>query len=216
MYFRRDARDGQVRAWGIRGGTRSLRTSSSRAAVEITPFVGPQRRVKSYTRARGPTKLRLASHHNGDPCACRWHIAAKRAASDQASEQLHPIHVHVSRRSAAPRASLATTAGLFGALAYDKADDPRSSPYGRATGQGLEASRLNYRDEDGLTRRLRITQFEEMPVRLVSSGTEPGQIAFVAMAMACARRLGRPVHVFRGLPRPRPEFVAFDFFASFA
>ncbi len=45
---------------------------------------------------------------------------------------------------------------------------------------------------------------------MVGSGTAPGQIAFARMAFAAARRTGRPVHVFRGLPSLRPEFVAFD------
>jgi hypothetical protein len=49
-----------------------------------------------------------------------------------------------------------------------------------------------------------------MPTRLISVGTEPGQISFVKMAFEAAQRTGRPIHLFRGLPIPRPEFVAFD------
>ncbi|HTH46997.1 MAG TPA: hypothetical protein VMB21_05765, partial [Candidatus Limnocylindria bacterium] len=70
--------------------------------------------------------------------------------------------------------------------------------------------RLQYREDAAFTRRTRIARYEEMPARLVSVGTDPGQISFVKLAFEVAQRTGRPLHLFRGLPVPRPEFVAFD------
>jgi hypothetical protein len=107
------------------------------------------------------------------------------------------------------RVTSPTSAGLFGALAYQKGNDPREYAFSdvlRTTiGKGL-----TYRAQDGLDRRVRVARYEEMPTRLVANGTEPGQIGFVSMAFEAAQRLGRPIHVFRGLPRVRPEFVFFD------
>lgn len=109
------------------------------------------------------------------------------------------------------RVTSPVSAGLFGALAYNAADEPGNFAFSDVLRAKMDGGRLTLSGDEGLSRRVRIARYEEMPTRLVSVGNEPGQIAFVAMAMACALRLGRPVHVFRGLPRPRPEFVAFDF-----
>ena len=38
-----------------------------------------------------------------------------------------------------------------------------------------------------------------------------GIITFVKMVFETAQRIGRPIHVFRGLPRPEPGYVSFDF-----
>lgn len=114
------------------------------------------------------------------------------------------------RREVPVRVTSPTTAGLFGALAYDNDADPTEYALSDVLRARIEPGRLVYRNADAALRRTRIARFEEMPTRLTSSGNELGQIAFVAMAFAAARRTGRPVHVFRGLPRVCPEFVAFD------
>ncbi len=74
----------------------------------------------------------------------------------------------------------------------------------------LDGNRLTFSDLDGQERRLRVARYEELPARSTGSGNEPGQIAFFRMVFAAAQRTGRPVHLFRGLPRPNPAFVSFD------
>lgn len=115
------------------------------------------------------------------------------------------------RRDVPVRVTSPTTAGLFGALAYANDADVTEYALSDVLRVRIEPGRLIYRNAEAALRRTRIARFEEMPTRLTGGGGgEPGQIGFVAMAFAAARRTGRPVHVFRGLPRPRPEFVAFD------
>lgn len=113
-------------------------------------------------------------------------------------------------RKVAVRVTSPTTAGLFGALAYSNDADVTEFALSDVLRARIEPGRLTYNSAEAARRRTRIARFEDWPTRLGTSGTEPGQIAFVAMAFAAAQRTGRPVHVFRGLPRPHPEFVAFD------
>lgn len=103
-----------------------------------------------------------------------------------------------------------TTAGLFGALPFSNDQEGAELALFDMLRSKVEAGKSTYRNAEATLQRTRVARFEELPGRLVGRGTEPGQIAFVRMACRAALRLGRPVHVFRGLPRPRPEFVAFD------
>jgi hypothetical protein len=103
-----------------------------------------------------------------------------------------------------------TTAGLFGALAYANDADPVEYAFSDILRARIEPGRLNYVDDSALGRRARVARYEEMPTRLITVGTEPGQISFLKMAFEAAQRTGRPIHLFRGQPLPRPEFVAFD------
>jgi hypothetical protein len=58
--------------------------------------------------------------------------------------------------------------------------------------------------------RTMIGRFAALPTRLSASGNTPGLIGFAAIVIDAARRAGRPVHVFRGLPRRSNAFVEFD------
>lgn len=103
-----------------------------------------------------------------------------------------------------------TTAGLFGALAYANDADPVEYAFTDLLRSRIEPGRLKYQEDSAFTRRIRIARYEEMPTRLISVGMEPGQIGCVKMTFEAAQRTGRPIHLFRGLPVSRPEFVAFD------
>jgi len=133
----------------------------------------------------------------------------------EAEHRLRRLDYEMNGRSAAlrdvpVRVTSPTTSGLFGALAYTRDGDVNEYALSDVLRARIEPDRLTYNDAEATRHRVRIARFEEMPTRLGTSGAKPGQIAFVAMAFAVARRTGRPVHVFRGLPHPRPEFVAFD------
>lgn len=114
------------------------------------------------------------------------------------------------RRNVPVRVTTPTTAGLFAALPFGNDADVTEYALSDVLRARIEPDRLIYRNADAAFRRTRIARFEEMPTRLTSSGSEPGQVAFVAMAFTAALRTGRPVHLFRGLPRACPDFVAFD------
>jgi hypothetical protein len=58
--------------------------------------------------------------------------------------------------------------------------------------------------------RTMIGRFTALPTRLGATGNTPGLIGFAAIAVDAARRAGRPIHVFRGLPRRSNAFVEFD------
>lgn len=104
-----------------------------------------------------------------------------------------------------------TTAGLFGALVH-------SGDQELAAISLLDLLReKNGGDKPALVEtelqrvRLRVARYEVVPLRLVGTDREFGQIDFADVVLRAALRLGRPIHVFRGLPRPEPAFVHFDF-----
>lgn len=101
-----------------------------------------------------------------------------------------------------------SASGLFGALLFDRANDDRSFfDILRLKQEG----KTTFSDVEGLGTRVRIGRYEVMPTRLTKVDNKSGQISFVKMALECALRVGRPIHVFRGLPMLNPAFVAFDF-----
>jgi hypothetical protein len=133
----------------------------------------------------------------------------------EAEHKLRRLQYERSGRSAGGRrvpvaVTSPTTAGLFGALPFGNDADPAEFALTDLLRSKLEPGKLTYPDAEAALRRTRVARFEEMPDRMIGSGTEPGQIAFTAMVFEAALRTGRPVHVFRGLPRERPEFVVFD------
>jgi hypothetical protein len=161
--------------------------------VNVSAFSGREGRPESYRSTQSETLV--------SPLA-------------EAEHRLRAIEYEHSGRSPGGRnvpvqVTSPTSAGLFGALAYQKGNDPREYAFSDVL-RTMIGKGVTYRVQDGLDRRVRVGRYEEMPTRLVANGTEPGQISFVAMAFDAAQRLGRPIHVFRGLPRPQPEFVFFD------
>ncbi len=102
-----------------------------------------------------------------------------------------------------PLISSPATTGLFGGLAYDHE--------GAETSMGLnDLSRLDarkgaiYEGLDCQTRRIRIARLESLPNK------DEELVAQLRMMLAAARRLGRPIHVFRGSPRRDPGIFFFD------
>lgn len=114
------------------------------------------------------------------------------------------------KRGTPVRVSSPTSAGLFPALVYERGQRARDYAMSDALRVKLVDGKLRLGDQTGLSQRNRIAVHEEYPTRTASSRTEPGQVAFTRQIIEVAMRTGRPVHVFRGLPVPRPEFVHFD------
>jgi len=95
------------------------------------------------------------------------------------------------------------TTGLFAALALNNEADFRTlSVYDLAREQ-VSKGRV-YKGFDVYHHRYRVARFERMPER-----TED-QVDQLRLLLRAALRFGRPVHLFRGLPRPERSFFAYD------
>lgn len=73
-----------------------------------------------------------------------------------------------------------------------------------------DPSKMTFSNSNGVSKRILISRFEAFPATMVGDSKKMGQIGFVRGILEMALRLGRPVHVFRGLPRPTRDFVWFD------
>ena len=102
-----------------------------------------------------------------------------------------------------PLISSPATTGLFGGLAYQRE--------GAETSMGLnDLNRLDVRKGavyDGLdcqTRRFRVARLETLPNK------DEKLVAQLRMTLMAARRLGRPIHIFRGFPQRHPGIFFSD------
>lgn len=165
-------------------------------AVKISAFSGREGRFESHENSKAETLL--------SPIA-------------EAEHRLRQIRFGKpsTRREVAVQVSSPTTAGLFPALAFDGSGPDhflltKNLTFSDVLRRKRDGDKLTFSDLDGHERRLRIARYEEFPKRLVGVGNAPGQIAFIRRVFEVSRRTGRPVHLFRGLPRPTAAFVSFD------
>jgi hypothetical protein len=102
--------------------------------------------------------------------------------------------------------------GLFGGLALNNDKDFRAlSVYDLAREQVAKGQ--VYRGLDVYCHRYRVARFERMPERFASSKTKekkPGQVALLHLLLRASLRIGRPLHLFRGLPVAEKSFFYFD------
>ena len=165
--------------------------------LNVSAFSGREGRPESFESARSETlvsPLAQAEHRLRTLRARRRHARAD-----------VPILV-----------SSPTTAGLFSSLAYRVNELPLEF----SLADVLRVNKRNddepeFRDVDNNDRRYLIGRYESLPTRMASSGRNVGILSFVKMILEAARRMGRPLHVFRGLPQPNPAFVSFDFLPSY-
>lgn len=66
-------------------------------------------------------------------------------------------------------------------------------------------------DVENFSARVAIGRYDSLPTRLVRSGQAPGLVSIAKIVVDAARRTGRPIHVFRGLPCPSNAFVVLEF-----
>ena len=103
-----------------------------------------------------------------------------------------------------------SSGGLFGSLALTEDSLESLSIFDTARTKP-QPNGNDFTDVESNVRRTLIGRYEAWPGRTASERTgKPGTLAFVKLAIIAARRLGRTVHVFQGVPTPDPGFVAFD------
>ena len=105
-----------------------------------------------------------------------------------------------------------TSAGLFASLVYVHDDLPLElSLFDALRADNRKSDGPVFRGMEDISHRCRIGRYESLPNRMASRDRDIGIITFVRMIFEAAQRIGKPIHVFRGLPRPDPGFVSFDF-----
>ncbi|MEA3278393.1 MAG: hypothetical protein U9Q81_24480, partial [Pseudomonadota bacterium] len=96
-----------------------------------------------------------------------------------------------------------STTGLFASLVLNNEQDFSTlSVYDLAREQVAKGS--VYRGIDAYRNRFRVARFERVP-----DGTED-QVDLLRLLLRSCRRIGRPLHLFRGLPTYEKAFFAFD------
>lgn len=96
------------------------------------------------------------------------------------------------------------TTGLFGALVLnDEAHFSALSVYDLSR-QKVEQGKVSYRGLEVYRQRYRMARLERIPEK-----TED-QINLLRLLLTACLRIGRPIHVFKGLPTPQKAFFYFD------
>ncbi len=163
---------------------RRINTSSKAHGIKASAFSGRDGRNDHLASPSGDTHL----------CpVCLAELQLRQNAQDEfrGSRKLPPL------------ISSPVTTGLFGGIAFERED--------AETSMGLyDLNRLEikkgavYGGLDCQMRRIRMVRLETLPNR------DADLVAFLYMALKATRRLGRPIHIFRGAPRRHPAIFYFD------
>ena len=153
--------------------------------VKKSAFSGRDGRLEDVTSARGETHIGPVSYVE-HRLRSRVHADAKRRPDGIPSLLSAPA-----------------VTGLFGSLTL-KAEQSFSalSIYDLSREQLTKGT--VYRGADVYRHRYRIARYERVPDRLKD------QVLQLRLMLQAARRIGRPLHVFRGLPTPEKAFFYFD------
>lgn len=106
------------------------------------------------------------------------------------------------------------TTGLFSALTLN--NDQQLSGYSLfdLARQKIEKGKLHYVGLEVYRHRYRLAKMEKIPESLpdrkANGKVIPGQISILRQLLTAAIRIGRPIHVFKGLPTPQKAFFYFD------
>jgi hypothetical protein len=96
------------------------------------------------------------------------------------------------------------TTGLFGALILNNEQQfPALSVYDLSR-QKVDKGKVNYQGLEAYRHRYRMARLERIP-----ENTED-QINLIRLLLTACLRIGRPIHVFKGLPTPQKAFFYFD------
>ncbi|MEN8128900.1 MAG: hypothetical protein ABFS45_01620 [Pseudomonadota bacterium] len=96
------------------------------------------------------------------------------------------------------------TTGLFGALILNDEQQFSALSVYDLSRQKVEKGKVNYRGLEAYRQRYRMARLERIPEKIED------QINQLRLLLNACLRIGRPIHVFRGLPTPQKAFFYFD------
>ena len=96
------------------------------------------------------------------------------------------------------------TTGLFGALILNNERQFSALSVYDLSRQKVEKGKVNYQGLEAYRQRYRMARLERIPEK-----TED-QINLLRLLLSACLRIGRPIHVFKGLPTPQKAFFYFD------
>ena len=100
------------------------------------------------------------------------------------------------------------TTGLFGALILNEDKDIQSiSTFQLAS---KDKVKVHYKGLEAYKNRCRLARLELIPERLYDGEKKPGQVDTLQKMLNACLRIGRPIHIFRGLPTSQKAFFYFD------
>ena len=163
---------------------RRIDTASRAHGIKTSAFSGRDRRNDHLASASGDTHLCLV-------CLAELQLRQKAQDDFKGSGDLPPL------------ISSPVTVGLFGGLAFERENTEVS--------MGLfDLNRLEikkgavYKGLDCHMRRIRIARLETLPNR------DAKLVAHLHLVLRAIRRLGRPIHIFRGAPSRHPAIFYSD------
>ena len=163
---------------------RRINTSSKAHGIKTSAFSGRDGRNDHLASPAGDTHL----------CpVCLAELQLRQNAQDdfRGSGDLPPL------------ISTPVTTGLFGGLAFER--EAAAMSMGLHDLNRLEIKKGTvYYGLDCQTRRIRVARLETLP------NTDKKLVAQLHMTLKAVRRLGRPIHIFRGVPRRHPAIFYFD------
>ena len=166
------------------GATRRVNTASRAHGIKASAFSGRDGRNDHLASPSGDTHL----------CpVCLAELQLRQNAQDEfkGSDKLPPL------------ISSPVTTGLFGGLAFEREDTEQSM--GLHDLNRLEVKKgAIYEGLDCQTKRIRVARLEELP------NTDRKLVPQLHMTLRAIRRLGRPIHIFRGAPRRHPAIFYSD------
>lgn len=96
------------------------------------------------------------------------------------------------------------TTGLFGALILNDEQNFQALSSYDLSRKAVEKGKVNYRGLELYRQRYRVSRLERIPEK-----TE-AQVNTLRLLLQSCQRIGRPIHIFRGLPTPQKAFFYFD------
>ena len=162
---------------------RNVDASSNAHGIKVSAFSGRDGRNDHLASSKSDTHLSLVS--------LAELILRQIAQGGQKGKDLPPI------------ISSPTSTGLFGGLVFENENSEESLSL-------YDFSSLDHKKGkvyEGLacqTKRIRVARLESMPTK------EQDIVAFLHRTAVAAQRLGRPIHIFRGMPYRHPAILFYD------